>query len=397
MGKNKEAELLYDLYMAAPEYAETYYVKPHKLSEEEDCKYINHLVKKFISVTDTLLKRESYREGDVEGYIGSAKNYFHQYYCAYARHPKCETAESKLALTKLSSVMAEAEAEIFELVRHRNEDIPLDMRELLDDPDIVEQLYQQPIHTVLSKCIPGIDAKAPSKPPFYISNTGRRYHVMDCPYCAGRKLKQVSDITLIKRGLKACPCVSQYEGETLRDQYVTVFVDESIRSVRLGTGMQNVGNYSYIMARGKFESEKRIKEANLVGKGIGMSYEDKSTSMIAQEAMARVLYELFFVYRFAGDVIIYTDNYCAADGWRKNKTLVRLAQLFRSVTINKISRKKNKTADKQCRERILVEMGIKELKEMTRKALFYDEAHKIIELEDTLNFNHALNDKVLCV
>ena len=197
----------------------------------------------------------------------------------------------------------------------------------------------------------------------YITQTGNKYHRVDCPYCRRTKLTKTSYAKIENAGYEPCRCIAELnekEDNHSPKPTMTVFIDESVRDnvwKKFLPSLKNTqASYSYIICSGNLKSEDEITKENTISKNACLANEANDTNYAAIEAINLVLMKMAFAYNFDGDVVIYTDNLGAMKKWYKDMGNHFLAEHFNSVKVEHISRDKNKKADAIGRERIFTDV-----------------------------------------
>ena len=195
---------------------------------------------------------------------------------------------------------------------------------------------------------------------FYITDTGAKYHVKDCPYCKRFTLYEATTQKISGLKLTPCRCVEAYKVKRHFDwtHYVTVFIDESIHhTIWNEVGKEGKqGNFSYIICRGMLESENDITSENTIYSGVDYIRETHSPDRITRAAIGTVLMYLAYDCQFDGTVQVYTDNMSAMNVWSNNRKNAKLASLFEGVKVSHIPRECNKRADALGHTRVLIDV-----------------------------------------
>lgn len=220
---------------------------------------------------------------------------------------------------------------------------------------------------------------------FYITSTGKKYHVRNCAYCKGHSIYEADNQEIADMHLKPCQCVYTLRKERLEDweNNATVFIDESIyRTMWDNDGKSGLqGNYSYIICRGHLESEDEINDENTITRGVNAINETKSTAKITKTAIWNVLMYLSYEYQFEGVVQVYVDNKTTLEHWGSNKRNECLSNLFKGVNVTYIPRELNTKADALGHSRVVIDVPKEVYKEIAMRYAEYE------------NIKHSMNEK----
>ncbi len=214
----------------------------------------------------------------------------------------------------------------------------------------------------------------------FITDTGKRFHRADCPYCRYRELTPTSREKIKSLGLKPCKCLGTAESKADRGT-MTVFVDESIRPVNWDEkGKPGVnGSYSYIICWGNIHDETQITDEMIVSRGVEHTAEHAHVDKITKAAIERVLIILAYEHNFIGRVHIFTDNKSVSNDWRDAGINGKLADLFASVVVSYVPRKKNRRADMLCGSRTILNVPTLTYKEIAKKCSRVDELEETVK------------------
>lgn len=328
----------------------------------------------------------------------------YQKYCFQLKvNPEVNTTRLAQKMDELLHFIAFCEAEKFQPLRERQTGgDKIDLEQLFAEDKHIRILICKPIDIVVNEVfsnkkytVVGEDNAA-----VYMTASGAKYHRKDCPYCKGKILMKATLLKVENIGLIPCKCIEKEsavavqeqrqcskenieapllkktiaenavaEGETAKvsigkrpvcqKQYVTAFVDESIRVNPWRAMDENIpekqGLYSYIICDGMLTGESLITESNTLYTGVESATEVHSTGDIAIEAIMAVLFRLAAT-GYQDNVLIYTDNIGAKDYWHKSTASKHLSKLFTSIMVCYIPREANKKADKLGRERAVMDL-----------------------------------------
>lgn len=373
----KDKELIFQGYMDCFTKA----VQKNKLSSKNALRTWNDTK---LSVIKTLAtcKTEYVTEEDKRKVIREVKKIYQVYCICIKSYSPSVGSVWQERMTQLLGYISEYEAE--EVERYRMQLIAgdkLDLKKIFDDCRYGIQISQRPIDKMLDQYLEDNDIACPEdEKSVFITKTGTKFHRQGCTYCKpGAEKRMVPYILADNYGLKPCKCIYEARENNMKDDnnYMTAFVDESIRQYPWGdiegADEQSQGSYSYIICKGKLDSEKDITEKRTIIKGCELLDEDHHSNYAASEAIAKVLLKIAFFHNFKKKVIIYTDNSWAMNQWQKCEVYNDIKALFDKVDVVLISRKKNKVADKIGRDVAFLNVPAKVMKLIVYKCKQYDE------------------------
>ncbi|SEL92251.1 hypothetical protein SAMN04487770_1214 [Butyrivibrio sp. ob235] len=269
--------------------------------------------------------------------------------------------------------------EIQSILRFKNglgEDLYLDLRSIFSNRKYKARLMKDSVQVILKDAVDDPELSAIKKVQlFYTTRAGKKFHLQGCPYCAGKMLCAEYEYMLIDKRIKPCRCVTK-NNEIIKEkklkeqeeQYITAFVDESLRD---NTGhyfdetlgmKQNV--FSILMCKGMLRNEHSVTENGIIGQYIHVAERTEQLQYTTIEAIGTVMLKASLT-GFSKNLIIYTDNQGVCNTWRKIPALEFLARSFSTVKIRFIRREKNKLADHLIRDNDIIVIS----KEKTKKLL----------------------------
>ncbi len=319
---------------------------------------------------------------DVRKALISAKGLFAHYSLIKGRNPDCVYSSLIQNMDKLIRAMAKREAEMIDALNLQSPgEVAIDIQWFFDHKKKRNALGTRPAREIIDEAMKKKEDVIRFSNPFYVTETGKKYHRNDCPYCSGRILKPTNKAYIDHMNLKPCRCLSAEEKGNVDKSCITAYVDESIRRGGFDgiNKKKKVGNYSYIIAWGKLRKESKITENRLITKGVGYIEESKNTSAVTESAIGKVLTYLAFELGYCGTVFIYTDNQSVVSTWNENIKNQRLSKLFYSVKVQYIPREKNKRADSLLRSRILLDLPMSSYDDVIKRLHTVEELEKKIE------------------
>lgn len=316
--------------------------------------------------------------------LGEAKNIYQQYIKFELANAQYVTTSLEKKMDTLVRQMANYEAQRIAYFR-KNEagGDRIDIEAIFQVESNVKQLLCMAIEGILKAALSDqrftIVSRVDQK--VYITNSGRKYHRFDCPFCRRFQLTQVSYAMLENAGYTPCRCIgetdkvnrktekmSDEDKAELAKRTITAFIDESVRLTPLNQIDENCrqrqASYSYIICRGCLGSEDEIEPENILTENACLANEASDTLYSAIEAINAVLMKIAFRFQFRCDVIIYTDNLGAVKKWYKEESSLYLAKLFESVKVCHIPREKNTKADKVGRIKTFTDIPTKYVEEL---------------------------------
>ena len=342
-----DEQVLYESYMKLTERFST---DPNKNPLEADKEAISRMMPKF---SLTLLRLE---EGmmltsfDKQKSINIGKSFFIQISQIKRRHPECIYSSLNSNLERLLKAICRTEAEMISLVRlQETGGERIDVEEIFSKKkylnrlgsvlakDLVKEAIKDNVSTV---------GHINENAKWYITGTGKKYHVADCPYCRGRNLTATTNAMIDNQKLEPCKCVEKMSA-TEDTSCITAFIDESIHSIQWNEKgrADSTGSFSYIICRGFLPNEKFITEDNTLAKGVDYVTENERVDRVTEAAIGKVMLSILYDFNFNGSVNIYTDNIIAMNEWNIVSKNSKIAEQFESVTVRHIPRENNKKAD----------------------------------------------------
>lgn len=318
---------------------------------------------------------------EIQSHLNSSKAMFVQYNQIKARNPAAVSGILENRMEQLVRAMARHEADM--LVDLRNQEPGgdrIDIEEVFSEKKYYNRLGSTLARVVVRDAIKdNATSVGNSNATVYITETGKKYHVKDCPYCRRWNLIATTKAMAENQKLTPCKCIAEKKAaDEVDHSFVTAFIDESIHPVQWNENGSkgNVGSFSYIICWGHLDSELEISEKNIITKGVDYTAEHKKIERLSEEAIGKVMVKLAYDYDFDGDIHIFTDNMTAMENWSAVKQNSRLAKLFNSVTVSHISREYNKEADKLGRQITLLRMPTVTYNTVVSKCAAYDNLQK---------------------
>ena len=271
------------------------------------------------------------------------------------REGDCEIMNRLLELT------AEYEAANVQLLRQRKTlGMRINLGKILGDPAVLKRILIQEADRIVEGMFKDTKTVSLGRRGLqicYTTASGKKYHLKGCPYCKGREIYPVSGAMIDHLSLVPCACITGRKAlplsqEQMEKKAVTIFVDESVRVnpfFRYDNHLPEYeGIYSYVICRGKLESEDEITDQNLVKECASFAddcTEDLNNTAVTIEAIYNALIWTAYRYDFHGEVYLFTDNLGVIGKLKREGTMLHLEKLFEKVTLRHISRKNNKRAD----------------------------------------------------
>ncbi len=161
--------------------------------------------------------------------------------------------------------------------------------------------------------------------------------------------------------------------------WVTIFLDETLKENPLNPNGTKICNYSYIIANGNLKNESEINLENTIFEKIGQSHANKGEE-VTLEAIGDALFTLSYMYNYTKNVKIYIDNMSVLTHWKRRKKSYAVTQCFNSISVNFVERKHNKKADELSRRNVVVTLSIRDFKKLANIKYPQNQikAHKLI-------------------
>ncbi len=321
---------------------------------------------------------------EIQKYVISAKGMYLQYASIKGRNPGCLSSSLEKNMDRMIRAVCKHEADMIEMLRlQETGGERIDIQGIFDQRKNLNRLGSTIAVTIVSDAIIDTDYPIGFIPEFYITDTGRRFHRADCPYCRGRQLTVTTLKMIENQKLTPCKCLSTLPTKDDTDHTcVTAFIDESIHPVLWDEKGKKgkTGSYSYIICWGNLTDESQITDKRLITQGVDFIGEHEHIERITESAVGKVLMTMAYDYEFTGQVQIYTDNQSVADYWLNSGRNSRLARLFLSVEVSFIPREFNRRADKLGRTRMLLDMPISAYNEAVKNKTRINELENKVAL-----------------
>lgn len=391
-----DEEILYDCYHKLYEKGVG---KKKKMSPTKDRQAINSITQKSSKLFAHLSGK-----GEVPGDIGknvmSAKGLYLHYAHIKGRNPGVIDSAIDVTMKNLIRAVCRQEAKMIREIRQQEAGGDrIDIEDFFNDKKNLNLLISRPVNMIVLECIRGMTNPIGFVHRFYITETGKKYHRKDCPFCRGRSLTATSSIMVRNQKLSPCKCLTEMKPREVEEPlFVTAFIDESIRPIQ---GDENgkmcmIGSYSYIICNGFLKGENEIDDENKITEGVELVGEENHIEKVTEEAVGKVLLSLAYDYGFSGQVQIYTDNKTVTGRWRELARNRRIAELFSRVDVSYVPRERNTKADKLGRKRMLLDMPATTYNKIVKKlAMIKDLERKIEELESEKVFTMEIPEVIV--
>lgn len=376
-----DEQILYECYIKLGAKVEEKARKKGNVSVESDKKLIEEINSKlslllvYLAENSVLTATERYKK------LMTAKGTCMQFFQVRGRNPKCIIGSMNDRMNRLIRAVAKHEADMLQSVRCQEvggERIDLEI--IFEKKSNFNRLGSTIARDIVKDAMKDRSLSVgKSKAVYYITQTGKKYHTDNCPFCRGRTLIPSTRAAVENQKLTACKCIALKKAADEADMNcVTAFIDESIHPVKwneAGKG-DHVGSYSYIICRGRLTSENDIENTVVIAQGIDYMKEKNHIERLTEAAIGKVMMMLAYDYNFKGNVQIFTDNIVAMEKWNTISMNSRLANLFESVTVTFIPREKNTRADKLGRSRMFMSIPTRTYNEIVNKVCAYDNIQK---------------------
>ena len=324
---------------------------------------------------------------EIQKYLIAVKGMYMQYSIIKGRNPSCLSATMADTMDKLIKAVCKHEADMISYLRlQETGGNRIDIQSVFDQKKNLNRLGNTLARTIIADAITDTENPIGFVPVFYITDTGKKFHSADCPYCRGRHLTATTQKMVENQKLTPCKCLSILSApDDIDHTCVTAFVDESIHPVvwnEKGKGGK-AGSYSYILCWGNLFDESQITDKRIIVQGVDYTGEHDHIERITETAVGKVLMTLAYDYEFIGQVHIFTDNLVAANHWSDNKKNSKLAKNLLSVKVSFIPREKNRKADQLGRTRMLLDMPISAYNEAVKNKDRVKELEKKVKQLET--------------
>ncbi len=297
---------------------------------------------------------------EMQKYVIASKGIIAQFGAMKARNPNLIPKSLEQSVEQLIGAVCEYEAEQLALYRMQEPGGErIDLGEVFREPKTCKRLSTELALDILKEGMQEQTDLAGSDRELFISNTGKKYHLKDCPYCKGRLMRVASPKMIELQKLSPCKCVLSSK-EDKESKNITVFIDESLRPAfwKEKGDTAKIGSFSYIICRGKLSSEEQITEKRILRRAVEFVDEKVHIEKITELAIGRALFILAYNLDFSGRVHIFVDNKSISKRWNSGACNAKLEALFESVDVCFIPREQNKRADKLGRERVPLDMPV---------------------------------------
>ena len=377
-----DEEILYNCYMKI---AEEKMTKSNTGDASKDKEYISEIAPK-LSLTLMRLTSTDIRPplAEMQKYILDAKRMYEQYSKIIGRHPYCVSGTMTVNMNKLIKAVCRHEADMISLLRAQETGGDrIDIQSIFYQKKNRDRLKNTLARTIVSEAIHDEANPITLLPTYYITDTGKKFHRADCPYCKGKNLSATTQKIVENLNLSPCKCLSELSTvDDVNHTCVTAFIDESIHPVMWNKEGKkgHAGSYSYILCWGNLSNESQISDKLIINQGVDFIGEYDHIERITETAVGKVLMTLAYDYEFIGQVHIFTDNYNTANHWNDISKNTKLAKHFLSVKVSHIPREKNRRADQLGRTRMLLDMPISAYNEAVKNQKRVKELEKKVKL-----------------
>ena len=377
MCERSDEEILLDAYHQIRENYLNGNKKKKKVPLKNDQALIKGILGKVCLNLIYLAEMDSLTMAEIQSYVNSSKAMFIQYNQVLARNPEAISAIFANRMEQLIEAVAHHEAEMLADLRVQEPGGDrTDIGEVFAEKKYYNRLGSTLARVIVRDAIQDLATKAgKSTMAVYITETGKKYHVKDCPYCRRWNLIQTTKAMAENQKLTPCKCIAdQKAADEVDHNFVTAFIDESIHPVQWNENgtKGNAGSFSYIICWGHLDSELEISENNIITKGVDYTHEHKKIEQLSEAAIGKVMITLAYDYNFEGELHIFTDNMTAMQNWTDAQHNSKLAQLFKAVTVSHVPREMNKEADKLGRQRVFLCMPANAYTTVVNKCAGYD-------------------------
>lgn len=375
MSSKSDEQVLYECYMKLNDICAR---KTKRVLLSEDRKMVSGIISKLPEMIFRLGEDSILTAAEIQENLCKAKKYIFQMACIKNRNSSCVGESLIKSMERLVRAVCKREADMIWLLRiQETGGERIDLETIFENESNISKLGVQfardIVRAAMKESITTV-GRVGKEVTWYITETGKKYHVKGCAYCKGRNLIKSTTAMIKLQKLDPCKCVDITYMIESKD-CVTVFIDESIHPVKWGDNgtPDKTSSFSYIICRGNLPSENYIDEDNIITKGVDYCTEKASTTKVTETAIGKVMLLLLYNHNFTGDIQIYTDNKTVLTTWSKVSTNLKIAKQFNSVTVKHISRENNKAADALGREKMFLCIPTDVYNSIVAKNESYDE------------------------
>lgn len=377
MCERTDEEILLEAYHKMAEDFQNSKKKRKSVALKDDQNLAKGILSKLCMILISLEEMDSHTMTEIQSHIRKAKSILVQVNQIKARNPQAISSIFDIRMKQLMKAMSRHEAKMIENIRLQEPGGKrIDVEEVFSKKQYYNRLGNTLAPVIVRDAVKDVATSVGmANAKVYITETGLKYHMKDCPYCRKRNLMETTKAMAENQKLTSCKCViSQKATDEVDHTFVTAFIDESIRPVKWNEdgNKGNAGSFSYILCWGHLDSEIEITERNIIVKGIDYTHEHTKIERISEAAIGKVMITLAYDYNYEGDVHIYTDNMVAMKNWTSIQQNSKLSKLFNSVTVSYISREFNKEADKIVRQNVFLCIPATTYSEVVNKCVGYD-------------------------
>lgn len=322
-------------------------------------------------------------------YANKLKNTYQQYCFGLKANKNFATENLTNKINEALKLLAAYEEERIKLFRTKHIiGDKIDLSPIFIEDSNIRQLISKMADKIVEEYFKNVDytVSGEDEDAVYITANGSKYHKINCPFCKGRDMILSTKKEVENLKLSPCRCVNQITDKILEKDklspisyteadYVTVFVDESIRKNAWRfldeTQPECHGVYSYLLCKGKLTSELQITTENLLYKHVDIIQNEYHTGIVTMDAISQILMKLLSM-GLTEHVIIYTDNMEAKNNWLERKENKNLSKYFKSIKVQYIPREENTYADKLGRQRVFIDCSESFIKKIIIKCKGYD-------------------------
>ena len=168
---------------------------------------------------------------DIRKDLKTAKGYFVHLATIRGRHPEYFRNVIDKQIDEMLAGICKREAEMISGLRMQETGGErIDIREVFSKKKNLSQLGSQFARDIIASEIREEKFCSRHISTYFITETGKRYHRGDCPFCKGRHLTEVTKSMVESQKLSPCKCLSPSE-DSYDPSYMTAFIDESIHPV----------------------------------------------------------------------------------------------------------------------------------------------------------------------
>lgn len=180
---------------------------------------------------------------EIQALCNKGKKLYQNYCFQLKVNPEVDTTRLAQKMDELVHFIASYEAERFGQIREREAwGDKIDLEQLFVDDKNIRILICKPIDIAVSEIFKSkkYTVVGEDNITVYMTVSGSRYHIKDCPYCRGKSLIKTSLLKVENIGLKPCKCIEKEMLSVVRENSAS----ETINDDKLNEQPEDMSNKS---------------------------------------------------------------------------------------------------------------------------------------------------------